>query len=123
MKLRSQILLYLGPFVLLDMLMPVMDGTECFYALKEVDQDVQVVVASGFTRDADLDGLREGGLAGFIRKPYSLVELSRALAGSLRKHSLHKRHNDGQPDNDHFHGGQLHGRQSEAAMQKGGGKV
>lgn len=70
--------------VLLDMVMPVMDGTECFYKLKELDPDVKVVISSGYTRDADLSGLMEDGLLDFIRKPYSIEQLSRAIAMALK---------------------------------------
>jgi PAS domain S-box-containing protein len=65
--------------VLLDMLMPVMDGTECFRHLKALNPAVRVVIASGFTRDADLGGLLDEGLCGFIRKPYTLEQLSVTL--------------------------------------------
>jgi CheY-like chemotaxis protein len=65
--------------VLLDMIMPVMDGEECFRQLKACNPDVLVVIASGFTRDADFDSLTREGLAGFIRKPYTLVQLSTLL--------------------------------------------
>ncbi|WP_163335830.1 cache domain-containing protein [Desulfopila sp. IMCC35008] len=69
--------------VLLDMVMPVMDGTSCFYKLQEVNPDVRVVISSGFTRDADLGGLREKGLKGFVRKPFNMAELSEVLAEVL----------------------------------------
>ena len=64
---------------LLDMVMPVMDGEECFRRLKSLDPSVRVVIASGFTRDADFASIRQEGLAGYIRKPYSLEQLSSLL--------------------------------------------
>lgn len=69
--------------VLLDMVMPVMDGTSCFNRLCEIDPEVKVVISSGFTRDADLGQLREKGLLGFVRKPYNMAELSEVLAKIL----------------------------------------
>lgn len=71
--------------VLLDMLMPVMDGTECFHKLQEIDPGVSVIISSGFTRDADLHRMREDGLQGFVRKPYNLAELSMVVAQVLRE--------------------------------------
>jgi len=71
--------------VLLDMVMPVMDGTECFQKLQEIDPKVRVVISSGFTRDADLHAMREAGLRGFVRKPYNLSELSTIVAQVLRE--------------------------------------
>lgn len=69
--------------VLLDMLMPVMDGTECFQRLKELDPEVKVVISSGFTRDADLHLLKEQGLCDFVRKPLNMAELSETVANVL----------------------------------------
>lgn len=65
--------------VLLDMIMPVMDGEECFRQLKACNPDVRVIMASGFTRDADFGTLNQEGLAGFIRKPYTVEQLSTLL--------------------------------------------
>lgn len=69
--------------VLLDMIMPVMDGSECYRELRKLNSTVPVVISSGFSRDADLDALNEDGLAGFIRKPYKLTELSHTVASAL----------------------------------------
>ncbi len=71
--------------VLLDMLMPVMEGTECFRKLKQLNPMVRVVMASGFTRDADMEGLQHEGLHGFIRKPYTLVNLSQMVHQVLQQ--------------------------------------
>jgi len=69
--------------VLLDMVMPVMDGSECFRRLKAINPLVRIVIASGYTRDADFGSLSQEGLAGFIRKPYSLEQLSELLHNLL----------------------------------------
>ena len=69
--------------ILLDMVMPVMDGSECFHRLKAINPQARIVIASGFTRDADFGNLSQEGLAGFIRKPYSLEQLSELLHNLL----------------------------------------
>ena len=69
--------------VLLDMIMPVMDGTDCFYQLKKINPEVRVIISSGFTRNADLTGLKKAGLQELIRKPYNLQELSRKVGKAL----------------------------------------
>ena len=69
--------------VLLDMMMPEMNGTNCFLALRELVPQVRVILSSGFTPDAELDKLKGMGLAGFISKPYQLNELSQVLDGAL----------------------------------------
>ncbi len=65
--------------VIMDMVMPIMNGQESFFAMKEVVADVKIILASGFSRGADLEELKEKGLKGFIRKPYTTAELSRAI--------------------------------------------
>jgi len=62
--------------VLLDMIMPEVNGRECFEQLKSICPDVKVVLASGFSKEEDIEQMKEKGLCGFIHKPYSLRELS-----------------------------------------------
>ena len=69
--------------VLLDMLMPVMEGTECFQILQQINPDAKIILSSGFSRDADLAEMKRLGLCAFIRKPYNLAELSREIARAL----------------------------------------
>lgn len=56
--------------VLLDMIMPVMNGRDCFKQLKRIDPQVKVVLSSGFLREEDFQEMMQDGLSGFIRKPY-----------------------------------------------------
>ncbi len=65
--------------VLLDMIMPEINGRECFAKLKEINPLVKVVLASGFSKEEDLDKMMETGLCGFIQKPYSRTALSQIL--------------------------------------------
>jgi DNA-binding NtrC family response regulator len=66
--------------ILLDMIMPVMDGTECFNALRKINPKVRVIISSGFSRNADLANLKQRGLCGFIRKPYNMTELGKIVS-------------------------------------------
>ncbi|WP_163339023.1 PAS domain-containing hybrid sensor histidine kinase/response regulator [Desulfopila sp. IMCC35008] len=65
--------------VLLDMIMPVLNGKDCFRRLRKMDSEVCVVLSSGFTREEDLQDMLAEGLKGFIRKPYKKGELSRLV--------------------------------------------
>ena len=71
--------------VLLDMVMPEMNGTDCFRALRQRNPSVAVVLSSGFARDANIDGLLGEGARGFLRKPYTTAELSKTLAEALAR--------------------------------------
>ena len=69
--------------VILDMIMPMMGGTETFFRLREQASDLKILFCSGFSREGT--GYESVGLGagGFIQKPYSRYELSRAVAEAL----------------------------------------
>lgn len=69
--------------VLMDMIMPHMNGKECFYAMKEISPEVKVVLSSGFSQEEDVNDLKRDGLQGFIKKPYTTASLSRILSNLL----------------------------------------
>lgn len=71
--------------VILDMIMPEMNGRDCFFALKKIYPSLRVILSSGFTRDEDLHSMREAGLNGFIRKPFRSSELSRAVSDVMKQ--------------------------------------
>ena len=71
--------------VLMDMIMPEMNGEESFYAMQKIDPEVKVLLASGFSRGADIEKLRDDGLQGFINKPFTAVALSRMIATVLQQ--------------------------------------
>lgn len=69
--------------VILDMVMPVMNGKECFAAMKKMKPDLKVVIASGFMRDEDLEPLRAAGVKSFIHKPFRILTLSKIVHETL----------------------------------------
>ena len=69
--------------VLLDMMMPVMSGREAFLELRRIKPQVKVLLSSGFRADARVQELIDGGVAGFIDKPYSLRSLAQAVGEIL----------------------------------------
>ncbi len=69
--------------VLLDMIMPVMNGRDCFRKLKKISPELKIILASGFSRKSDFQELTDKGLSGFIRKPYLTAEFSRIIHRTL----------------------------------------
>ena len=65
--------------VLMDMIMPEMNGSEAFYKMKEIDKNCHVIIASGYTKDERIEELLGNGVKGFIRKPYKISEISQVL--------------------------------------------
>lgn len=70
--------------VILDLLMPVMDGEEAFRALKEMNPDIKVLFASGYSKDEIPNDLLRNGAASFVEKPFSLDEISRILGDIIQ---------------------------------------
>jgi len=71
--------------VILDMVMPVMGGREAFERMRALDATVPIILSSGFSRDEDLEVLRQLGLDAFIQKPCGMADLSRVVAAAIRK--------------------------------------
>jgi CheY-like chemotaxis protein len=65
--------------VLLDMVMPGTTGLEACRRLREINPNVKVILSSGYSSGEDVREAHLAGAVGFIGKPYSLEELSRAL--------------------------------------------
>ncbi|KAB0663829.1 PAS domain S-box protein [Oryzomonas japonica] len=66
-------------FVILDLTMPHMDGEQCFRELRQIKQDVKVIMSSGFSEHEVTQKFAGKGLAGFIQKPYKLSVLKEAI--------------------------------------------
>jgi PAS domain S-box-containing protein len=69
--------------VILDMVMPVMNGKDCFMALKKIDPEVRVIISSGFAQEEDLKQLKQEGLLYFVRKPHQTAALSQVIHKAL----------------------------------------
>jgi len=65
--------------VLLDVLMPRLGGAGAFRAIKAIDPDARILLASGFSHPDVVDGLLAAGAAGFLAKPFSLDQLTAAV--------------------------------------------
>ncbi len=61
--------------VILDLTMPHMDGEETFREMRRVQNDVCVIISSGYNKQDVTRRFIGKGLAGFIQKPYRLSEL------------------------------------------------
>jgi len=65
--------------VILDMIMPGMGGGEAYDRLKEMDWDVRVLLASGYSINGQAKEIMGRGCMGFIQKPFTMEELSRKV--------------------------------------------
>lgn len=65
--------------VLLDLVMPVLDGYSTFNQLREKRENQRIIVVSGYAESEKLQNMWDRGLNGFIRKPYGINELSQGI--------------------------------------------
>ncbi len=65
--------------VILDMVMPKMTGSATFKKLKEINSEIKVVIASGFSREGKISEIIKEGVKGYIQKPFRMHELSKEI--------------------------------------------
>ena len=71
--------------VLLDMIMPNLDGKETFMRLREINPSVKILLTSGNSKNSKVAEILKKGAQGFIQKPYIMQELSNIISETLNK--------------------------------------
>lgn len=69
--------------VLLDMIMPEMDGSEVFYHLKNINPAAKVVLCSGYSVEGKATKLMEDGAGAYVQKPFDAANLRSVLSDIL----------------------------------------
>ena len=69
--------------VILDMVMPDINGDITFEELKKIDADVKVLLSSGYSIDAQAQEILKHGGKGFIQKPFNVQVLSKKIRSIL----------------------------------------
>ena len=70
--------------VLLDMMMPELDGEDVFRELRAIRPDARVLLSSGYTEEEARERFRSEGLAGVVEKPYTTAQLAARIAKALK---------------------------------------
>jgi len=65
--------------VILDMIMPGMGGGETYDRMKELFPTIKVLLSSGYSIDGQAKEILKRGCNGFLQKPFTLGELSKAI--------------------------------------------
>jgi len=71
--------------VLLDLVMPGMNGITCFSNLIHINPEIKVIISSGMGEHEKKDELLKMGVMGYLEKPYSMKGISRTLEQILYK--------------------------------------
>lgn len=72
--------------IIMDLVMPVMDGLNAFKEIRKINPDTKVIISSGYSADK-MDVLKEEGVSGFINKPYRLGEIVEVIGKVLDEKS------------------------------------
>jgi len=70
--------------VILDMILPGMNGAQILKMLKDINPGVRVILSSGCSMRGDARNVMDMGCAGFIQKPYSFADLSVLVEKTIR---------------------------------------
>ena len=65
--------------VLLDMIMPGIDGGKTFDRIRQVQPSVRVILSSGYSINGQASKIMENGCNGFIQKPFNISELAKKI--------------------------------------------
>lgn len=69
--------------ILLDMIMPELNGPDCYREIKKILPEANVIVCSGYAPEEMVSRLRMDGVVGYLQKPFSLAELKSAIITCL----------------------------------------
>jgi CheY-like chemotaxis protein len=71
--------------VILDMIMPKMDGGKTFDRIRDICPQIPVMLSSGYAMNSQAEKIMNRGCDGFIQKPFNIYELSQKIRKILGK--------------------------------------
>lgn len=69
--------------VVLDMLMPDMDGRRTFEQMKDIVPGIRVLIATGFGREDIAQSLLQLGVCGVVSKPFHIDDLMKLIDSNV----------------------------------------
>jgi len=76
--------------VLLDIIMPGMNGHQTLRAIREIEPDLPILISTGYSDRAAAASLIEEGADGFVNKPYHIETLAAQLEKTQRENKRRK---------------------------------
>ncbi|OGV82306.1 MAG: hypothetical protein A3K19_25065 [Lentisphaerae bacterium RIFOXYB12_FULL_65_16] len=70
--------------LILDMVMPQMNGRDTFHAMKTINPGVRALLSTGFSVDGEAQTILNEGVLGYVGKPYRYRELVAAIAQATK---------------------------------------
>ncbi len=65
--------------IIVDLIMPDMNGKECYEELRKIDPHIPIVLSTGISDAGSKEGLKNLDVLGFLEKPYTLPQLESIL--------------------------------------------
>jgi PAS domain S-box-containing protein len=69
--------------VILDLIMPVMDGKQCLDEILKINPQAKVLIASGYSPDGATKEILEGRVQGLVNKPYEIKQMVKSVREAL----------------------------------------
>ena len=73
--------------VVLDLMMPRMNGEDAYRRLRLIRPDVKVILSSGYNDIQARSTFSGKDLAGFLKKPFTAAQLGEVIKQALGEHS------------------------------------
>lgn len=70
--------------VILDMIMPELNGEQTFHELRKMNPAVRVIISSGYLQEHNIPDLLDMGILGVLQKPFRKSDLARRVSYVLR---------------------------------------
>jgi DNA-binding NtrC family response regulator len=83
--------------IILDMIMPGMDGRETFVQLQKINPGLKVILSSGYSEVELLRQFAEGEIIRFLKKPYRFEKLTSEINQALQFQKIVKFPIDSEP--------------------------
>jgi len=69
--------------VIVDLTLPRLSGEQAFGEIRRIRPDARVIMMSGYDDERTTQRLAAGGMAGFLRKPFSVADLCATVTGAI----------------------------------------
>jgi CheY-like chemotaxis protein len=73
--------------VILDIIMPRMNGEQAFRKLREIEPHIPVLIVSGYSQRHSIRDLLDHGARAFLSKPFQVTELAQSVSSHIRRSS------------------------------------